>query len=190
MIVVKDLVVRFGSVEALQRTSLEVALGSRVGVQGPNGSGKSTLLRVLGGLQSPTAGSVTGAPPPGQTVLVHQHPYLFHGTGRENLEYALRLHGRPVAEATEWLESLGATTFAERSTTGLSGGQRRRLALARALSVRPVLLLLDEPFVGLDEEGTAAVLSALDGYEGTLLVAAPRLEHVEVDRTVVLGRDE
>jgi tungstate transport system ATP-binding protein len=186
VIVVRDLGVRFGRVQALDLPSLEIADGERLGVRGPNGSGKTTLLRVLAGLQRPTCGRVEGRPRRGRIVLVHQRPRFFRGTVRNNLVYALRLHGRPASEVDGLLERVGASHLAGRSAADLSGGEGRRVAIARALAVRPEVLLLDEPFAALDEAGIAAVRAALARFEGTLVLAAPDLDGADLQRIVDL----
>jgi tungstate transport system ATP-binding protein len=185
-ILVHDLCVRFGAVRALQLQHLEIGTGDRVGVQGPNGCGKSTLLRVLAGLLAPTSGHVEGLPRPGRTVLVHQRPFFFRGTARDNVAYALKLHHRPASEAMEWLERLGAGHLSERWAKALSGGERRRVAIARALATRPEVLLLDESFAALDERGTGAVRSVLEQFDGTLVCAAPELGDEPVERVLKL----
>jgi ABC-type multidrug transport system ATPase subunit len=182
----RDVSVQHGDVRALALASLDLADGERLGVTGPNGSGKSTLLRVLAGLLRPTAGSVEGLPGLGRAVLVHQRPYLFRGTARENVEYALRLHRRPVSEALSWLERLGASAYADRDAKALSGGERRRVAIARALAVAPSLLLLDEPHSDLDEGGIARLEALLAEFRGTLVLAAPELDPSLVTRVVRL----
>lgn len=187
MIRARGLTVRFGDVQALSLDVLDVGDGERVGVTGTNGSGKSTLLRVLAGLQVPTSGSVEGCPPPGRTVLVHQRPYFFRGTARDNVAYALRLHHRATDEASAWLEQLGASHLADRAAKKLSGGERRRVAVARALATRPEVLLLDEPFAALDEAGVRQVTAAIEAFDGTLLIAAPELDDGLVERFVTLG---
>ena len=182
----RDLSVRFGDVQALALEALDLTPGERVGVRGPNGSGKSTLLRVLAGLQPLTTGSFEGLPPPGRTVLVHQRPCFFRGTAADNVAYALNLHGKPRAGADAWLSRLGAAHLAERIATTMSGGERRRVAIARALATEPEVLLLDEPYAALDEEGTAAVNEALASFGGTLVVAAPELGAARIDRLIDL----
>lgn len=179
MIRVTDLSVRFGNVEAVQVPALEIASNTAFGLRGPNGSGKSTLMRVLAGLLEPTSGRVEGCPPPGRAVLVHQLPHLFRGTARDNVAYALRLNKRPVAEADAWLERLGMLALAERRARDLSGGERRRVALARALCIQPEALLLDEPFAGLDVDGLERLRAVMRDFEGTLIVAAPSLEDAD-----------
>lgn len=165
----------FGRVHALSLSALDIAAGERLGVRGRNGSGKSTLLRILAGLLEPTSGRVVGVPPPGRTVLVHQRPYLFRGTARDNVSYALKLAGRSRREADGWLDRLGALHLAARRAVDLSEGERRRVALARALATRPEVLLLDEPFAALDESGIECVCACLESFTGTLLIAAPEL---------------
>jgi len=170
-----DLLVRFGDVVALSLPALEITRGTTVGVRGPNGSGKSTLLRVLAGLQPLTTGTIEGVPPRGRTVLVHQRPYFLRGTARDNVAYALGLGGRDPAQADVWLARLGAAHLAVRIAHTLSGGERRRVAVARALACEPEVLLLDEPFAALDDEGATSVRAALAAFEGTVLIAAPDL---------------
>jgi ABC-type nitrate/sulfonate/bicarbonate transport system ATPase subunit len=178
---------RFGRVRALSVPALEIADGERLGIRGRNGCGKSTLLRILAGLLHPTSGRVEGLPPPGRAVLVHQRPHLLRGTARENVVYALRLHRRARTEAPGWLERLGAGHLAERQANTLSGGERRRIAIARALATHPELLLLDEPFAALDEPGADVLCRAIEACPGTLVVAAPSLEGVPFTREVVLA---
>lgn len=187
MIRVEELTVLFGDVVGLTLAALGVERGEHLGVAGPNGSGKTTLLRVLAGLQQPTAGRVQGVPPPGRTVLVHQRPYMFRGTAAANVAYALRLRGLPRSGARGLLERLGAAHLAGRRAKALSGGERRRVAIARALAVAPQVLLLDEPYAELDGEGTAAVDRAVETFEGTLVIAAPRLSEAPLDRVVDLA---
>jgi tungstate transport system ATP-binding protein len=185
---IRDLEVRFGDVTALSLPALDVQEGERLGVRGANGSGKTTLLRVLAGLLRPTAGTVQGLPPPGRAVLVHQRPYLFSGSARDNVVYALRRRGRSPGEAKEWLGRLGAGALADRRAKTLSGGEQRRVAIARALATRPALLLLDEPMNDLDPAGIGALVAAIDAFEGTLVVAAPELSDLPLGRTLELQR--
>jgi NitT/TauT family transport system ATP-binding protein len=184
---VRNLAVRFNGVEGLRLDTLDIAANERIGVCGPNGSGKTTLLRVLAGLLAPTRGEVAGVPPPGRTVLVHQHPYFFRGTARGNVVFALRLKRRPPAEADMWLDRLGIRRLADRTAQVLSAGERRRVAVARALAAAPEVLLLDEPFAALDDEGCASLREALEDFKGTLIIAAPHVDDAPVDRVVELG---
>ena len=186
MITARDLLVRFDSVEALRIDRLEIAPGERLGLCGPNGSGKSTLLRVLAGLLSPTEGRVD-APPPGRTVLVHQRPFFFRGTVRENVAFPLRLRKRPSAGADELLMRFEVSHLANRPARALSGGESRRVAIARALAAEPEVLLLDEPFAALDDEGVTVVKRVLGDFAETIVLAAPLMEPGAVDRIVELG---
>ncbi len=176
MILARDLVVRFGERTALVLDRLEVEPGGAVGVHGPNGSGKSTLLKVLAGLVVPSSGQVE-VPRPGRTTLLHQHPFLFRGTALWNVEVALRPLRIPRRErarlAAEALERVGGSPLADRTAADLSGGERRRVAVARALVGRPELILLDEPLEGLDEAGRRLVLEAVRSSGATRVTASP-----------------
>ncbi len=187
MIRLREIEMRFDDARALSLPALDIAPGERLGIGGENGSGKTTLLRILAGLLRPTRGTVTGLPRPGRAVLVHQRPYLFRGTARDNVAYTLRLHRRPLREAEEWLRKLGAAHLAGRRAEDLSGGELRRVAIARALAARPVLLLLDEPRADLDAEGEEALNRVLADLDGTVVVAAPEPGFLPLERTVTLA---
>jgi ABC-type multidrug transport system ATPase subunit len=170
-----DVYVRLGAVLALPPISFELGEGDRVCFLGPNGSGKTTLLRVLAGLLAPTGGTVVGLPKPGEVVLVHQRPHLFRGTAGRSVSLGARLAGDPVGDASGLLASLGIEHAADRDVRVLSGGERRRVALARALARRPRILLLDEPFAELDADAAERVEAAIAGFPGTVVVASPGL---------------
>jgi heme exporter protein A len=131
-------------------------------VEGANGAGKSTLLSIVGGLLEPTAGTVCWEPE-GTAIgdrrerigwVGHESACYRELTAFENVVLMARLNGASVASAMESLERVGARTLKERRVGTLSRGQKQRVALARALVHGPKLLLLDEPFTGLDAEGT------------------------------------
>jgi len=183
---VRDLRVCFGSVTALRLDRMDLREKETVCVVGPNGSGKSTLLRVLAGLLPPTSGIISNLPRPGRVVLVHQEPYFFAGSVRENMIYALRLAGRPAAVAEIWMQRAKAEHLADRPAMTLSVGERRRLAIARALAVAPQLLLVDEPLAALDVRHRDIIRNELADFAGTLLVATPVVDGLDYDRVVRL----
>jgi ABC-type nitrate/sulfonate/bicarbonate transport system ATPase subunit len=186
MIRCEAVAVRFGPVVALPPTTLEVADGERVLLVGDNGSGKSTLLRVLAGLLEPTSGSVAGRPPRGAIVLLHQRPHLFRGTALGNVLLGARLAGDGRSEARALLDALSVSRVADRDVRALSGGERRRVALARALARRPTTLLLDEPFAELDASAAARVAAAVEAFPGTVVETSPRENPLFRGRRVAL----
>lgn len=171
---------------------LELRAGEVLGLLGRNGAGKSTLVRVMAGLEAPTSGrcwlfgqpvgfSDADLPLRRRAAVVLQRSVLLSGTVRENVELGSRLRGRPTSDVARWMATLDIEHLADRRVTGLSGGEARRVVLARALAAAPELLFLDEPFAGLDRPTRDALLELLP----------PRL--LEAGTTVVLvthDRDE
>ncbi|MGH8960591.1 MAG: sulfate/molybdate ABC transporter ATP-binding protein [Jatrophihabitantaceae bacterium] len=158
-----NIVKRFGSFVALDGVDLDVRSGSLTALLGPSGGGKSTLLRIIGGLEDPDEGAVridgvesTAVPAQRRNVgFVLQHYAAFkHLSVYRNVAFGLEIRKRPKDEIRhrvgELLELVHLEQFADRLPAQLSGGQRQRMALARALAVRPKVLLLDEPFGALD----------------------------------------
>ena len=155
----------FGSAIVLGGIDLAVAQGEFVSLLGPSGCGKTTLLRIVAGLLGVDRGTVrldgqdiTRRPAHRRDVgVVFQNYALFpHLTVAENVAFGLKAHRRGAAEVRQavarFLELVHLTDFADRSVRALSGGQQQRVAVARALAVRPKLLLLDEPFSALDRK--------------------------------------
>jgi ABC-type sulfate/molybdate transport systems ATPase subunit len=161
---------------------LELRRGEIVALLGPNGAGKSSLLAALTGALAPAAGTVERR---GRVAIALQSPDLARRSVLTNVVLALAWWGVPKPErrerAVHALEALGAGHLAARRAAELSGGERRRVHLARAVAVAPDVLLLDEPFAGLDAEARAGLLedapSVLrSGDRATLVVVHDRAE--------------
>ena len=139
--------------------------GSRTAIIGPNGAGKSTLLKILAGLESADSGTISydGSSefPQMDATMVFQKPYLISTTVEKNIAYPMKLRGFSDDEiekrVTELTEELGLTSFRKQKAWKLSGGETQKVALARALSFKPKLLLLDEPTANVDPYTTAEI---------------------------------
>jgi len=139
----------------LEGATLAVGDGQFVSLVGPSGSGKSSLLRAVIGLQQPLKGTVEREVAPSDVAILFQDDALLPWkTARDNVALGLILNGVPrgeaLAQADLWLERLGLAGFGHRFPRHLSGGQRKRVALAQVLAREPKLLLMDEPFASLD----------------------------------------
>jgi ABC-2 type transport system ATP-binding protein len=196
-VVVDDLVVRFGDVEAVRGVSFSVAAGESFGLLGPNGAGKTTTIRVLTTLLRPTAGSasVVGHDVVREGLAIRQilgyipQAISIDGalTARENLEFYGRVTGVPRALRRERIEHavgvMGLAAFLDRLGRTLSGGMLRRLEIATALLNRPQILFLDEPTVGLDPTARRLVWERLEELRAeagtTLLVTTHQMEEAE-----------
>jgi len=162
---VRDVRVAFGERVVLDDVSLTVAEGEIVSLTGPSGSGKSTLLRTIAGLIAPEHGDVlidgrviTDVPTHRRNIgLVFQDEQLFpHRNVEQNVEFGLRMAGwsklRRRQRVAGLLDVVGLSGFGDRRVTDLSGGEAKRVALARSLAPSPRVLLLDEPLTGLDRQ--------------------------------------
>jgi len=139
----------------LEGASLAVEDGQFVSLVGPSGSGKSSLLRAVIGLQQPLRGTVEREVPPSDVAILFQDDALLPWkTARDNVALGLTLNGMRHRQALEqadlWLDRLGLSGLGDRFPRHLSGGQRKRVALAQVLARGPKLLLMDEPFASLD----------------------------------------
>ena len=152
---------RFGNRLVLKDIDLQVEAGESVVLAGPNGAGKTTLLRVMAAVVRPTSGKVlwfgqkTGGPHASRRwigMVAHENRLYPHLTLRENMVFAARMCdvARPRDRAESLLETVGLAAHGDRLPPLLSKGMRQRLSLARALVHNPPVLLLDEPFEGLD----------------------------------------
>ena len=154
------LTVARGRRTVLHGIDLELRAGELVALLGPNGAGKSTLLSALAGALEPAAGTVTRS---GRVAVALQSPDLAPRSVLATLTAALGWWGVPRAQrgdrATQALDELGVGHLARRPADALSGGERRRVHLARALAVAPDVLMLDEPFAGLDAEARSELLA-------------------------------
>ena len=189
----RDVSVRRGSREVVSGADLELRAGEIVALLGPNGAGKSTLLGALAGALEPAAGQIERH---GRVAIALQAPDLARRSVLANVNAALGWWGVPRPErpprARGALEAMGAGHLAQRHAMTLSGGERRRVHLARVLAVQPDILMLDEPFAGLDAEVRATLLedtlSALrSDSRATLVVVHDRTEAWALaDRLLIL----
>ena len=199
---VNELGKRFGSTRALDGLSFAVTAGQVAGFVGPNGAGKSTTMRVILGLDSADAGSATIGGHPYATL---RHPLSHVGslldaaalhparTGRNHLLWLAHSQGLGTARVDEVIEQAGLQTAARRKGGGYSLGMRQRLGLAAALLGDPPVLMLDEPFNGLDPEGIVwmrGFLRTLAGQGRAVLVSSHLMSELQDTAThlVVIGR--
>jgi thiamine transport system ATP-binding protein len=157
--------VSFDKTVVLDDVSVSLGQGEIVAWLGPSGSGKSTLLRAITGIIAPDSGTVeisgidvTDTPTHRRGVgMVFQDNQLFpHRSTLDNVGFGLKMAGIGRSERNKrsalWLERVGLAGFADRRVTDLSGGEAKRVALARTLAAEPSIVLLDEPLTGLDRE--------------------------------------
>jgi heme exporter protein A len=165
------LVRAFSGRRAVDGVSLALGAGEALALFGPNGAGKTTLLRLLAGLLKPGAGSarIGGEALPATTArarvgLISHRTMLYDAlTARENVRFAAHLHGlaEPAREAQRALEALRVAERADVPVRALSRGLQQRVAIARAIVHAPDVILADEPYTGLDEQGSAALTALL-----------------------------
>ncbi len=200
---------------ALNDVSFEVERGEFLGVIGPTGCGKSTLITHFNGLNRPTKGKLLidgediWAKPKQirryrfKVGLVFQYPeyQLFEETVRKDISFGPRNMGLPEEEITQRVEEAArfcglSAEMLERSPFELSGGQKRRAAIAGVLAMRPEVLVLDEPAAGLDPEGREMILSQVKEYHkqtgATIVLVSHSMEDIAkyADRVLVLQGGE
>ncbi len=194
----------YGPLSVLREATVRVERGEVLAVVGPNGAGKTTLLKILAGLLRPGTGRVRldgvelAQDPVGYRRLIgvisHQ-PYVYPSlSGRENLEFYARLYGleHPKADAARMLDEMGLSAAKEREASTYSRGMLQRLAIGRALLHGPRVLLLDEPFSGLDQqarEKLETLLGALRDGERAVFMTTHDVDACRgfVDRVAVLA---
>ena len=203
-LIAKNISHRFGALDVLDDVSFTVGAGEVVAIVGPSGCGKSTLLSILGGLLQPTSGhaELCGEPPPGSlnplTFVFQDFALLPWSTVYANVEFPLLHSGLTVGERTAVAEdALRRTRLSDFSAAypkQLSGGMRQRVGIARALAVRPAILLMDEPLSALDSQTRELLMEDFigllaDGTMGAAYVTHNLEEAVRLaDRIVVLSR--
>jgi heme ABC exporter ATP-binding subunit CcmA len=184
-VAVADVSRAFGRRRALSRVNLRVEQGQILGILGPNGAGKSTLLAILATLLRPTSGDVRygtltaahGAALRARIGVLGHDLFLYPElTARENLEFFAAAHGltHSADAARDALVRAGLEERADDPVSAFSRGMRQRVALERALIHRPRLVLLDEPFTGLDDASAASLLARLRALrdDGAMVIVA------------------
>ena len=161
MIKLTDLTLRYVDKLVLDRFSLEIPDWGLTALSGPSGCGKTTLLRVMAGLAKPESGTVSGIDPARTALLFQEDRLLPWRTAAQNITDVLPRSRR--GEGPRWLAFAELDGEGEAYPTALSGGMARRLALARCAALGGDLLLLDEPFAGVDRSRTARLLDRLRG---------------------------
>ena len=156
-VILRDVCKSYGENRVLDRLNWRFPDGQISCVQGPSGCGKTTLLRLIAGLESPDSGEIRGAEGKKISAVLQENRLLENLTVEKNILLTAR-PGFTRSDARELLNDLGLSGAEQRPTAALSGGMRRRVAVARSLAADYELLLLDEPLTGLDGEMRLRVL--------------------------------
>lgn len=178
-LILTNVAVRRGGQRIIGPITYTLGQGAPTMLIGPNGSGKTTLLRVMHGIERISTGKVAWInDAPDQQAFVFQSPIVLRRTVAENLAYPLHLAGLDEinisARVIRWMGRISLTAFANTSATRLSGGERQKLAIARALIRGPQVLFLDEPCANLDGHTTREIETLLSetAVAGTRLIMA------------------
>jgi len=203
----KNIVKGYGDNTVVNDVSFEVSKGEFLVILGPSGCGKTTLLRIIAGLEKQASGEiyfddieVTGIPTQKRDTgfLFQQYTLFKHMSVKKNIDFGLMLKGvkKPAREkqVTELLDIMNLSEMINRNTESLSGGQKQRIALARALALKPSLLLLDEPFGALDAATRSKMRQEIKDIQKklgitTILVTHDQEEAFELgDRVAVMNQ--
>lgn len=199
MIKTENLTKKFGPLTAVDNVNLQVEKGDIFGLVGPDGAGKTTLLRLIVGIVTPSAGSVSisgldsGEKKSGQYLGYMPQRFSLYGdlTVMENINFFGRLYNlskKMISQrADEILELTNLSSFKSRFADNLSGGMKQKLALTCALMSRPSLIILDEPTFGVDPESRKEfwkILYRLNGEGITILVSTAYMDEAELCRKV------
>jgi ABC-type Fe3+/spermidine/putrescine transport system ATPase subunit len=201
MLALRDVRKSYGAHEVIKGVSLEVKRGELVTFVGPSGCGKTTLLRLIGGFAEVSSGDIVldgqriNDLPPNlrDTRICFQNYALFpHMTVGENVAYALRVHKRPrkeiAARVKELLEMVELGGYEGRMIDELSGGQQQRVAFARALSVQPKVLLLDEPLSNLDANLRLVMREEIRKLQERLRITTVLVTHDQFEAMAISDR--
>ncbi len=189
LVLVRNLEKSFNGEKILGGIDLDVKMGEVVGIVGPNGTGKSTLVKILVGVEKPDSGEVSVS---GSLSVVYQEDYLLPWKKLyDNICLGLRFKGKEC-NPSKVARKLGIEGFLERYPKEVSGGTRRKAAIARALLLDFDVLILDEPFTGLDEnskETLISIIMELANSGKAVLVVSHQLEELfrVAHRVYVLG---
>jgi len=210
---VRDLVVRYGTVEAVRGVSFTVAAGEHLTLLGPSGCGKTTTLRAIAGLERPTSGEIriggtrmfssspnvnVPAERRGLSMVFQSYAIWPHMTVFDNVAYGLRVRKLPTSEIAtrvrEALELVQLGDLGARSASKLSGGQQQRVALARAFVFSPSVLLFDEPLSNLDAKLRAEMRVELKELQRRLDITSVYVTHdleeaLAISDRIVVMRD-
>lgn len=206
LIEIKGLYKSFGRSEILNNINLDIEKGEVLALIGPTGSGKTTLLRLIDTLDQPTRGSIFFRGDDlcrlsskekflvrRRMAMVFQKPVMFSRSVYENVAYGLKVRGKGNSrdDVLHTLEEVGLSGYESRSATTLSGGEMQRIALARAMAIKPEVLLLDEPTANLDPRSASAIddlIGRLSKGGTTVIMASHNMTECRrlADKVIVL----